>query len=513
VYPRAASLLLVLGLTGLAFAACEPKRRPGYVSVTAGGEGGENGSTVPSAGSRGGSSSGGSACEELPPLDLSDLCDDAVSQVTVRKPNLQFLLDVSGSMSELISNSGSTSKLAASKQAILRVARDRGARLNLGLAAFPALDRASPEDACTPGRELLAMTPGDPLLCGKPQSSGPVLGEISDLLLELRAGGGTPLSPSIAALSTDLVTLKGSTALLVLTDGAPNCNPDATCNAEECAPSVYREYIGDIQCGPTVNCCDSSVIGHLIEDPGAFCFDDDDSIKRISDLKEAGVRTFIVGVPGADELEDLMNKLAEAGGTARSGVTKFFDVADTDELDQALDEISREVALPCELELAQRLPRSRGFDCQHRGWLELRGWKGESPRGVVRPSPTGRGGRGHGRPGMWNYSRVSGGSCQSLEKMRGSAPVIDDPEIDWLRQEIDSIDDEILRLVERRLACVLKVGDRKRERSLPVYDPNREEKVMARLLARAQDPTDAALIREVFSTLVRECRRIEIEKH
>jgi chorismate mutase len=97
--------------------------------------------------------------------------------------------------------------------------------------------------------------------------------------------------------------------------------------------------------------------------------------------------------------------------------------------------------------------------------------------------------------------------------MRGSRTVIDDSEIDWLRKEIDQIDTEILRLVSRRLDCVLRVGDRKREKGLPVYDPSREERLMSRLLERVEGPLDAPLIREVFGTLVRECRRIEIEKH
>jgi chorismate mutase-like protein len=97
--------------------------------------------------------------------------------------------------------------------------------------------------------------------------------------------------------------------------------------------------------------------------------------------------------------------------------------------------------------------------------------------------------------------------------MQVSRPVIDDPEIDWLRKQIDEIDEELLRLVAKRVECVLRVGDQKRAKGLPVYDPSREERLMSRLLAAAEGPLDAPLVREVFGTLVRECRRIELEKH
>jgi len=274
-----------------------------------------------------------------------------VIQVTVRKPNLYFLLDVSGSMAEAITPSGHTSKLEASKKAITRVVKDRGPRLNYGLAAFPSMRTSHPEEECHPAREVFEVTPGDPLVCGVPQKSGPVLDALASRLLSLRAGGGTPLSPSIETLAADLLSLPGDTALIVLTDGAPNCNPNAKCSASECSLSLYGERVGDIQCGPAVNCCDESVVGQDVLDPGSYCFDSDASVEIVANLKDAGVSTFIIGVPGADEFEDLMNDLSEAGGTARKGATKYFDVGDESDLDDALDEISQAVAMPCTLEL------------------------------------------------------------------------------------------------------------------------------------------------------------------
>jgi hypothetical protein len=344
--------VLALALVASSFAACEQRQRPPYVKSTPGngGESGFGGDAQGEAGA-GAVSPSKPACDELPPISAPATCENDVSQVAIAKPNLYFLLDISGSMSEPISSSSSTSKIAVSKQAILRVVKERGPRLNYGLAAFPVLNATAPDPECAPGRELFSVTPGDPIHCGELQEDGPVLNRVTDVLLDLRSGGGTPLSPSLKSLAPQLLTLKGQTALLVLTDGAPNCNPEAECTASNCSLSAFGEYVGDIQCGPEVNCCDSSVVGDLVLNPGSYCFDADDSVKRVADLKDAGVRTFIVGVPGAGDFRGLMNSLAEAGGTARSGETKYFDVRDHDQLDAALDEISAQVALPCELEL------------------------------------------------------------------------------------------------------------------------------------------------------------------
>jgi hypothetical protein len=349
---RALTQALALALVVSGFVACGERERPGYVrpSGSSGGKTGFGGATTGDAGATGVAPTK-PVCDEPPPVTAPPTCENDISQVAIAKPNLYFLLDISGSMSEPISSSSSTSKIAASKQAILRVIKERGPRLNYGLAAFPMIQATLPDPECAPGKELFSVTPGDPLRCGELQNNGPVLNDVSDVLLDLRAGGGTPLSPSVKALAPQLLTLKGQTALLVLTDGAPNCNPDAKCTAANCALSAFGEYVGDIRCGSQVNCCDSSVVGDLVLNPGSYCFDADDSVRRISDLKDAGVRTFIVGVPGASELRGLMNSLAEAGGTARSGDTKYFDVRDHDQLDAALDAISAEVAVPCELEL------------------------------------------------------------------------------------------------------------------------------------------------------------------
>jgi chorismate mutase len=86
---------------------------------------------------------------------------------------------------------------------------------------------------------------------------------------------------------------------------------------------------------------------------------------------------------------------------------------------------------------------------------------------------------------------------------------MDDPALLALRREIDEIDDHILALLAERVRKVLAVGDLKRQRGIPVYDPERERSLLDRLSAAAPSPLEPATVRRVFERLVDESRRLE----
>lgn len=83
------------------------------------------------------------------------------------------------------------------------------------------------------------------------------------------------------------------------------------------------------------------------------------------------------------------------------------------------------------------------------------------------------------------------------------------PNLEELRREIDAVDQKILNLLHTRVALVLKVGEYKRERGIPVYDPVRESALLDRLSKAAEHPLDSTTVRRVFERLVDESRRIE----
>jgi len=82
-------------------------------------------------------------------------------------------------------------------------------------------------------------------------------------------------------------------------------------------------------------------------------------------------------------------------------------------------------------------------------------------------------------------------------------------DLDDLRRRIDSVDQQILKLVHERVGLVLKVGAYKRERRLDVYDPERERTLLERLCKAAEPPLKAGTVRRIFERIVDECRRIE----
>lgn len=82
-------------------------------------------------------------------------------------------------------------------------------------------------------------------------------------------------------------------------------------------------------------------------------------------------------------------------------------------------------------------------------------------------------------------------------------------ELEVLRSTIDDLDRRILELIAERVRVVLAVGDYKRRTGMPVYDPERERRMLARLASLAPSPLDGETVRRIFERLIDESRRIE----
>ena len=78
-----------------------------------------------------------------------------------------------------------------------------------------------------------------------------------------------------------------------------------------------------------------------------------------------------------------------------------------------------------------------------------------------------------------------------------------------LREAIDTVDAEILRLVASRVELVLSIAEYKRVQQMPVYDPDRERAVIDRLLGLAPANLDPQLVRRIFERIIDESRRVE----
>lgn len=73
-------------------------------------------------------------------------------------------------------------------------------------------------------------------------------------------------------------------------------------------------------------------------------------------------------------------------------------------------------------------------------------------------------------------------------------------DLNELRNEINGIDDEILGLFLRRMALARQVAEYKREKNLPIYQPQREQEILESVAQRAGEL--GAYAGELFTTLM-----------
>jgi chorismate mutase len=82
-------------------------------------------------------------------------------------------------------------------------------------------------------------------------------------------------------------------------------------------------------------------------------------------------------------------------------------------------------------------------------------------------------------------------------------------EIEEWRRRIDGVDEQLMRLLNSRSACAVEIGRLKRRLGLPVYDPSREQLVLAKVSRDSPGPLDPTAVRRVFERIIDESRRLE----
>ena len=84
--------------------------------------------------------------------------------------------------------------------------------------------------------------------------------------------------------------------------------------------------------------------------------------------------------------------------------------------------------------------------------------------------------------------------------------------IEELRGRIDVIDEQLVRLLNVRVACAVEVGRLKHEAGLPIYQPEREAQVLNSVRNTATDlggPLTAEALVRIFERIIDEARRAE----
>ncbi len=232
-------------------------------------------------------------------------------------------------------------------------------RIGMGLKMFPSgdtdADVCSVETGIEVDIELGSDNVGSILSTvdaasrdGNSQGDTPTAVALSDALDYFSDGGGKDLS--------------GNRFVLLATDGGPNCNDnpavDCTCDADptsdkdcgvrdKCTVNIDPDEVSS-SCsldGDWGSCCGS--------DQQTLCLDDAGTLDAVKALADAGIKTIVVGMPGSEAYTGVLDTLAEAGGVAAEGDTKYYKVEDPDGLTETLESITLNLIKTCEIEVAE----------------------------------------------------------------------------------------------------------------------------------------------------------------
>lgn len=246
-------------------------------------------------------------------------------------------------------------RLSELQRALGSVLFERGARARFGLTLFPS------DATCgAPGAVRVAVSNSDDVEAELKARANDVKAAIDALGLTgtpgdaVTLGGGAPTGPALSWLATlpALQDALRANYVLLITDGAPNCNPD---NPNDCTSSQA--------CRCTLNTCGTSSSDTFCT---LGCLDGSATTGAVKALRAVGVRTIVVGYGPDVTTGDgaaMLRTMAELGGFARgcpggtdsecgAGNTceaatrlcssRFYAAADGAQLELALREITEQ---------------------------------------------------------------------------------------------------------------------------------------------------------------------------
>jgi len=84
------------------------------------------------------------------------------------------------------------------------------------------------------------------------------------------------------------------------------------------------------------------------------------------------------------------------------------------------------------------------------------------------------------------------------------------PTLDELRDDIDRVDEVLVRLLNERARVACEIGRIKKEQGIDVYQPEREKQVLAHVRSVAvEGPLGPEAIVRLFERIIDEARRLE----
>lgn len=246
--------------------------------------------------------------DAIPLREVNTSCGGTAMSLTRRSATVLLVVDRSGSMADLTIEG--VQKWQALLGALNMVLPRVEANLRVGLVVFPA---QLPSGTVNPTAMQVCHVAQDITV-------QPALNNATRILTTLVAQppvGATPTHAGIAAAERWFMTdpdRDGARYILLATDGGPNCN---LASALPCRCTSSNSAL----------CTDSANMFARLN-----CLDENPPVEAIGRLNQSGIPTYVLGLAGVESFTDVLNRMADAGGRARTGATRYYNVATSADL-------------------------------------------------------------------------------------------------------------------------------------------------------------------------------------
>ncbi|HMA95030.1 MAG TPA: VWA domain-containing protein [Polyangiaceae bacterium] len=270
-------------------------------------------------------------------------CGETALAATRRPVNVLILLDRSLSMTNPMSGTESTTRWVAMRNALNAALTPVSDRISFGLKFFPDGDATAAQECAVLGSSAdVALGLGSTNV------------QAVDLAIaQATPNGGTPIGTALEWAKTYFETGPGSASVgdrvvLLATDGAPNCNPQITCDASSCISNIDHP----------------EQPGNLCESFPTKCLDGANAQAKVQTLLTlpVPVRTVVVGIPGSDNpaYAAVLDQLGKSGGLPNPDATLDYFAVTPEQgaagLSATLVQITSKLIVTCKLELTSVPP-------------------------------------------------------------------------------------------------------------------------------------------------------------
>jgi chorismate mutase len=83
---------------------------------------------------------------------------------------------------------------------------------------------------------------------------------------------------------------------------------------------------------------------------------------------------------------------------------------------------------------------------------------------------------------------------------------------DW-RKKIDALDEQIVKLLNERAACAVAIGEVKRKSGAAIYEPQREQQVIAHARKSNPGPLADEQVQDIYERIMDVMRSLQREDH